>query len=92
MKKIGFVLRDAWQQIVYERFMSAVVFLALLAGIFFLLFGVNGMSDLQANAKLSRYENVEQLRILDVNQMYEEPEEMDNRIAECVEKGIDMFM
>lgn len=88
MKKIGFVLRDVWQQIVYERFMSAVVFLALLAGIFFLLFGVNGISDLQANARLSRYENVEQLRILDVNQMYEEPEEIDKRIAECVEKGV----
>lgn len=87
MKKIGFILRDIRQQIGYEHFMSTVVLLALAIGNFFLLFGVNGINDLRADARLAAYREKERLYVVDVSQMYEEAEHIEERIAAGIEKG-----
>ncbi len=88
MKRIIFLFQNIWKQIIYNKFLSVVMLVTMVIGIFFPLMALNDMNDLLADSRMSTSVDVSHIAIIDYIMNYKEEAEMYAAINSCMEKKL----
>lgn len=85
MKKIPFLLQNAWKYILYNRFSSMVLFCAITVGFLFPMMALNDVNALLWDARISRYEDASGITILKYLMPYKEESQMEEALKQAEE-------
>ncbi|MCH5270130.1 MAG: ABC transporter permease [Lachnospiraceae bacterium] len=88
MKKVSFLIQNAWKYILYNKFSSIVLFIAITVGFIFPMMALNDVNDLLRDVRISRYEDASGITILEYQMPYKEGTEMDAALKQAEESGM----
>lgn len=83
MKKILFLLQNAWKYIRYNKFSSIVLFCAITVGFLFPMMALNDVNNLLWDARISRYEDAAGITILKYLMPYKEEAQMEEALKQA---------
>ena len=87
MKRVSFLIQNAWKYILYNKFSSIVLFVAITVGFVFPMMALNDVNDLLRDVRLSRYEDAAGITVLSYLMPYKDGEEMDAALRPGMEAG-----
>ena len=88
MKRLPFIIQNAWKYILYNKFSSIVLFSAITVGFVFPMMALNDVNDLLRDVRISRYEDASGITVLEYLMPYKEVEEMDALLKQGKEDGM----
>lgn len=83
------IIRNAWKQILYDKYNSMILWAALVIGFLFPLLAVNDINDVIRDGEVAKYEDASKISVLEylVTSKIGE-EEMEASIIRCQEEGM----
>ena len=85
---IIFLVQNGWKYIIYHKYNSFILLIALALGFLFPLLAVNDINDLIRDGEVSRYEDAPHVAVIEYLMQYKDKEEMDAAIDNCLKEGL----
>lgn len=85
---VMFLFQNAWKHIIYHRYNSIILAIALVLGFLFPLLAVNDINDVIRDKEVARYEDASRVSVLEYLMTYKDGEEIDAAIGRCMEEGL----
>ncbi len=83
-----FLLKNAWKYIIYHKYNSLILIIALALGFLFPLLAVNDINDLIRDGEVSKYEEASHIAVIEYLMQYKDKEEMEAALGNCLKEGI----
>ncbi|MBD5468969.1 MAG: hypothetical protein HDR21_12550 [Lachnospiraceae bacterium] len=80
--------RHAWKHIIYHKYNSIILVIALVLGFLFPLLAVNDINDVIRDGEVSRYPDASRISVFEYLMNYKDEEEIEAAIDRCLGEGL----
>lgn len=83
-----FLVQSAWKYIIYHRYNSLILLIALVLGFLFPLLAVNDINEVVRNGEVARFPDASRVAVVEYRMGYRDETEMEAAVSRCRDEGM----
>lgn len=83
-----FLIQNAWKYIIYHKYNSLILLIALILGFLFPLLAVNDINEVVRAGEVARFPDASRVAVVEYHMKYRDEAEMEDAVSRCREEGM----